>query len=65
MVFREDTLLSYKLYFILKNSDGKEPILYQTVWFKKLLSSRIKQNKEAISFIFSDLSICIWSTFLE
>lgn len=58
-------LLSYRLNFILKNTDGKEPILYQTVWFKKLLSSRIKQNKEAISFIFSDLSICIWSTFLE
>ena len=58
-------LLSYKINFILRNSDDKELVLYQTVWFKKLLSSRTKQNKEAISFIFSDLSICIWSTFLE
>lgn len=57
-------LLCFQPNYILKNSDDQE-ILYKQFGFKSCLAMEQKQKKEAIRFIFSDLSIRICNTFQE
>lgn len=64
IIFWEHTLLCFQPNYILKNSDDQE-ILYKQFGFKSCLAMEQKQKKEAIRFIFSDLSIRICNTFQE